>query len=411
MKKLIFFYLTSFNIINYISILLFGSDTEGVSSFMHPGILIKGFISVLLIFWYFNNKINLNSRYFKLGLPIILLLLLVYHPIQSYLYHSLSGLIFEYNQAFKITSFILIIFFVASHKEYFVSKFNVIMIINTLVVTLNLYLAYFFNFGRTTMYHSLGYYKGFLGGNATSVSLIILFAFLLYNFNKSKVYKVLFLINLFNFYILGTKSIYFIIPISILFLINDIQKNSSRLFTYSLLALSLGTVFLLSSLDGKVKDVYDDRLGYHYQHEYSKLLSKGRVYSNPILYVLETITSGPRLYNAVNVLNNVSQSDSWFILFGNGAKQQRTGSYSTSKMDPVDILYKYGLVGLLLIYAVVFTALKDILINRKSDLISTVIVCIAIYSSLGGFVIGTGDIGIFFGLFLGINYPIRKIII
>jgi len=407
LKKVIFYYLASFNVINYFSILLFGSDSAG-SSFIHPGVIIKGLISSLLLFWYLTNKSNLKSSYYKLGLPLIIFLILVYHPIQSYVNYSLPGFIFEYNQGFKITTFILIIFFIADNKKYFIERFNIIMLINTLVVTMNLYLAYFFNFGKTTMYHDLGYYKGFLGGNSVSVALIIIFAFLLYSFNKSRVYKILFFMNLFNFYILGTKSVYFIVPVLIIFLLNEIRTNSNKLFIYPLAIGCLSIVFVLSSLDDKAKKIYDDRIGYHYNHEYNKLLTKGHIYNNPILYTLESITSGPRLYRAVNITSQISSSDSWIILFGHGAKDQRV-NIPASKMDPVDITYKYGLFGLLLIYGVIFVISKLIIFNKKTDLISTVILCISIYSTLGGFVMGTGDIGIFFGFFLGLSYPLKRI--
>ena len=403
MRRIIFIYLCSFNIINYLLTLFGGTDTEGFDAGFHPGIVIKGILTVILLLYFIFN-LSKDSFYFKVITPLLLLLLFI-HPIVTYNDYSLSGFIFELNQSFKIILFIMTIYYVYNNKEYFLSKLNIIVTINIVVVSLNLYLAYFFSFGRewTLAYQGLDYYKGFLGGNALSVYLFIFFAYLLYNFKVNSLNKFLFFINIGNFYILGTKSIYFTILISILFVFQNIKTNKKNAFLFLFATMLFVFIFEYTAIGEKAESLYQDRVGFHYETQYQKLKDRGLIYSNPLLSVIEKITTGPRLYNAIKIINETFKSDSWNLLFGHGANTFIKNELY-SKMDPPDILYKYGIIGFLSIYGIIILSIKRTFFSSNYEFLNVIIISIAIYSSLGGFVIAAGDVAILFGFFLGLNY-------
>jgi uncharacterized membrane protein YfcA len=70
-------------------------------------------------------------------------------------------------------------------------------------------------------------------------------------------------------------------------------------------------------------------------------------------------------------------------------------------MNPADVLFRRGIIGFLLIYiSIVFILIK----SKSLDKWFAISISIFLYGSLVGFVVGTGDGGTIFAIFLGYQY-------
>ena len=403
MTHLVYFYLCIFNYLDYFLILILGGE-EGVAGAMfHPGVLFRGLLTVLLFYDYVVRK-KLNKR-ITLFVSLFLISVLFLLPLHNYMRFSAAIAISEIYFSVKIAFFILLAHYISKHHRYFIQRLPVIMHCNVIIVTLNLYLSYFFHFGRTTMYTDMSFYKGYLGGNAQSVFLFTFFCYYLYNYNKGRTYIIFFLLNLFNFYILGTKAFYFIGIITPLFILYRMKLKGTKTFLALFIFASIMlTLHFSTNLTSSLKSLYQQRLGYHLIREQEKLQLKGKMYKdNEALSKMEDITSGPRLYRAVTNLSFFIKSDLASKVVGQGKAGQNKAILMAAKMDIIDVLVNYGLLGAVALYVVILWVVCKSMILRSFDFITVAVFSIFLYSSLGGFVIGSAGAASVFALFLGIK--------
>jgi hypothetical protein len=401
MKKLILFYLYIFNISDYLVGFMANYDLS-YSDRLHPSMIIRSFITLLLLYGYLKNKKS-GFKSVNISISIAIIYLLLLHPMTSWIKYGSWGLIYEFSQSFKLILFLLLIDYIMKHKEYFMIRIEKVFIINIVVIILNLYFAYFLKIGNTTMYDDMGFYKGFLAGNDMSVYNISFFTYLLYHYHYHFKFKSLFYLHLFNFYILGTKAFFFTIPASLFYLLHNKKIYTRRylriLAVFGILIAISGGLFY-----SQISDIYNSRIGYHFNRQQAKLNYQGKRYDNTILAPIEDLTTGSRLYTAVKQLSFMNQQHIVDTAIGIGSAGQKSNFGTMVKMDLVDIYIKYGIFGFVLIYYVIFVIIRAILKNKSFDFVSVIILLVFTYSTVGGFIMGSATIGTFYALVLGLNY-------
>lgn len=365
---------------------------------LHPGQVIR-LILLLLLFislikdQYKNLNIE-NAMVFFVSWYLFLLAIILGSKMGS-----LSGIVIELYNYSKLILVILLAHFVRVHWGYFFYKFDKIFNVNFLFLTFNLFFSYTTGIGLDT-YHAGDSTKGFFyAGNAVSVLSLVFFSYYLFSLGNNKWNKIYLALSIFNIYIVGTKVIFLIPLITIVYLLFRVNWSALKLLTTSLIIIPI-TVYVSYKLYPFVKYIFNNRY-------LSNLTRSGIVFDYNSDYIGKFLNEFRRVSYSITQVQ-YQFNDIGKLLFGVGESGQQkfwSGSpFNFAAMDFFDIMFQYGLIATIALYVYILKGLKSSKIRNISSPIFISFLLIFAYSFFGGYVIYTTTSGTLFALLLGL-YP------
>jgi hypothetical protein len=396
MEKLILYYLYGFLLIDTVLRFFYGSIEGG----FHPGLVIRGIVFVLLIYYFikeniFEKKINIFGLSLILAVVFFIFQMLLFNIfIKSHVYENAGGI-----------KFIVKIFFMLLMANYVTTNAAVMKphAINILYTNITIFLVnciggYFFGFGFLSYEALEDSYRGFLAGNNSSMLSFISFGFLLYTLRRRPyINSVMLLATASTFFILGTKGIFVVPFLLVMFLIYSFKEGKIKSVLFLIVCV---TTLVISSL-GIVENLFEQRIMANY---YSQLRQSHTMLSDFQDTPLGVIAPG-RFQTAQRMLTLQFQDDALYAaLLGYGYRGLYDVFGRPAMMDIPMIISFYGILGFLAIYIGIFVVIVRIIRHFDFDWLSAIILSVFLYSSLGGFLMGTASMGTLFAFLLGIKY-------
>ncbi len=396
MKKLILYYLYGFLLIDTVLRYVFGYIVGG----FHPGLIIRGMISILLIHYFIKQnllpgKMNIFGLSAVLFTAVCILQIVVFNILSSdHVFEGYNSIRFSY----KIVFMLLLANYVATNAYFFKPHTDRILYTNIIVFLVNCIGGYLFQIGFLGYQALADSYRGYLGGNNSSIMSFVSFGFLLYRFpRRPKINAILLISSVLTFYILGTKGVFVAVFILLLFIINQMRQFKIKRVIVSIVIL-FTTLGVLSFYN--VTENVQNRIMRNY---YSQLSQQHMSFSDFSSVPLDVIAPGR--FNIAKRMLSLQFSDSVFpILCGYGVRGIYDVFGRPAMMDIPMIISVYGLFGFFAIYLGIFSVIFRIIIHFDLDWISVLIVAIFLYSSLGGFLMGTASMSALFAFLLGTKY-------
>lgn len=394
MKKLILYYLYGFLLIDTVLRYFYGSISGG----FHPGLIIRGGISILLIHYFIKQnllpgKLNVFSVSVVLFTAVCIIQIVMFNIFSSHhVFEAYDSIRFSYKIAFML----LLANFVATNADFIKPHTDSILYTNIIVFLVNCIGGYHLHLGFGS--YMWVPYRGYLGGNNTSIMSFVSFGFLLYRFERRPVRNLILLIcSTYTFYILGSKGFFVAVFILLLFIINQTRqfKIKTVIAAFAILLTVLGMLSYCNFTEN-----VRDRIMRNY---YAQLSQTHRSFSDFSSSPLGVIAPG-RFDTAKRMLSFQFSDSSFPILFGYGVAGLYDIFGRPAMMDIPMIISFYGMFGFFAIYLGIFSVITRIMIHSDLDWISVLIVTIFLYSSIGGFLMGTASIGALFGFLLGTKY-------
>jgi len=396
MKKLILYYLYSFLLIDTVLGYVFGYIAGG----FHPGLIIRFGISILLVHYFVKEnvlakKMNIFGVSAVLFTAVCILQIFVFNIFSSHhVFEGYDSIRFSY----KIVFMLLLANYVVTNGDFFKPHTDRILYANIIVFLVNCVGGYLFGLGFLSYQSLADSFRGYLGGNNSSIMSFVSFGFLLYRFQRSpKTNAILLIFSMVTFYILGTKGVFLAVFILLLFIIN--QMRHFKIKRIIILIVILFTTFGVLSFYNVTENI-QNRIMKNY---YSQLSQSRRSFSDFSSTPLGTIAPG-RFGVAKRMLALQFLDSPFPILYGYGIRGIYDVFGRPAMMDIPMIISFYGLLGFFAIYLGIFSVIFRIIIHFDLDCISALIVAIFIYSSLGGFLMGTASMSALFAFLLGTKY-------
>lgn len=397
LRKAVYLYLSYFLLLDiFIGIIIKYIGFEGIIP--HPGQVIRA-VLLLCFILYILNKVIVKSEYNYSLLSITtiyyIILLSIFNTLNYYNYLITINEIYDSIRPLFI---ILLATYTYYNKYYFISKFDNIILINFFVFSFNLLFSFITGVGLETYDNVEGSTKGFLiAGNSASILSLVFFTYFLFYKNKNKKNIIYLFISIFGMYILGTKVIFLIPFLILLFIIRDIHWKTSRVIITSIIAIPISLftfVFLLTYIN----ELFLPR--------YLPMLQRSGLIDSYSTSTIDILSNYRRISYAIDQITY--QFTDWkALVWGMGSAGQiefwSNRSFKFAAMDFIDILFKYGLIGLLLFSLYVINSIKNIRNKAIKNNYKVCLIIMLLYSFFGGYVMFDMTSGTMLGLLIGIN--------
>ena len=392
------------NLQNIILRIIYGDITGG----FHPGIIIKGFILLVLFIYFFiqlsKGLIPKNGfTYSILFFLIVYFLQIIFVEIAQFNFEFLGA---SFSFTIKIFLYLLITYFVFRNSEYFTEKLDNILLFNVVIVLINIICGFYFQIGGRSYEAIEDSYRGFMAGNDTSIFSFVSFGYGLFIYKKRHLLSIAILLaSALAMYIIATKAFFVAGIILFLYLIFYVKIKYKYAF-FSLLGVTFIVIFsqvdFSNSIIARLFLNYDSSLA-----QADRMLADVSYGDSVLLKTLDSIAPGRMVYGVMMLI--VLFGDSIFnILFGYGIGGIYIAFGRPPMMDILMIIGVYGLLGFLALYVPLLAVLGKLLKHKDFDLVGVLFFTILLYGSIGGFLFGAaGTISIFallFGLMLSRYY-------
>lgn len=401
MRKLVLYYLYTFLILDMImGFLLVSLNLQSVLV-LNPGQIVRTILLGLILIVFLKDileKFNsINSH--------ILLSLLYFGVFVIVIYLNGGYWGAELNNVSKLIFILMLVYYINKHKDFFLEHFNSIMHVNFYVLTINLVFGYITGLGIDTYGESMNATKGFIySGNAVSILSLVFLAYFIFRLQEDSKAKYLILLAIVNIFIVGTKAI-FIVPVVILiYLFTKIRWTVTRVLITSsvLIPIIIAVIIAVAPLITQV-----------YQSRYLDMLERTGV-------SIENNGGGDSVEQAILAYRRITfatkQVEKQFtepagLLFGYGESGQyefwteKGYSFTFAGMDFIDFLFEYGLFGSLLFYSIIFYPLISVIKRWEFNPLTISFIFIFLYSFFGGYVIYNTTASTMFSLLIGLNLP------
>lgn len=357
---------------------------------INPGELTRSILLVLLIAW-FIKKIT-----FKVPRYYLLLIVLIISLFATILYqtfsHGLTATISEASSTSKVILTFLIAFYVSVNRVYFSIRLEKIVAINFLILSLNLLLGHFTDYGLTTYERTGVGTKGFLdGGNVASIFSLLFFSYYLFKMKEGYRYIFFVLVAFFNVYAVGTKVIFAVPILIVLYTFTEIKNKKTKI----IIGIAIITLMFTFLASAKVIELYNNR--------YKDGLQSANIDFTQNITLSDNIAEYRRFFYAFSQLSNQVNKPKELILgYGNYGQERywiNNGSpkYTFAAMDLFDFLFRYGILITFVLILYVYRCIKlNYILKYK-----IMLVLILSYSFFGGYVLFLAGPGSFLGLLLG----------
>lgn len=367
--------------------------------------------SIVICYFTFDYILARKKNFIK---SIFIILFLAFNIIIAYyLYsNSLSGVSKNFVESSKVILYLLIS----------VSLINMIktgkirrellkkVIYDSVKIIFFIYIISFLLIGSRSTYGDVGYKAIFYANNALNITLIVLFIFQIEKFLTSKNTKDLFytLFLIAALILLGSKSS--IIFIAFYFLMKVFfQKSSAKKLKNILVFVIIGVVgyyFLNTFFNEEIQQIY-----------YRQIYFMNKFSSSDSIFTYLVSTRNTFLSTAFSDFK--SNFTILRLLFGTGAfyNQSIIGAslgidFKAIEMDLFDILFSYGLIGVIITYGfTLYVLLKNYKLmkykERYAEIIS--VLSIIIFSILGGHVFSEAMSSVYLGIVLSLFYSNNKV--
>lgn len=405
-KKILLLYFYSFLLLDVLMGFLL--KYLNLKFFLNPGQIVRGLLLFLLLtvlFYDIQHRISKISKY----LILLICFFLIFLSVLFLRFKSLPLLFEELSYISKILFILILIYYVSKHYKYFNYNLEKIIQINFLVFSFSIILGYFTQVGLATYYYMEGTSKGmFYGGNPVSILSLVFFTYYLFNF-RFKIKNILFVcIGLFNIHIIGTKAVFIVPLIFLIYLYDEIIK--AKISRKVVIAFTLFPIIFISYLYIKPKaiELYERRYSKSIERSYRAYLRRERLFETPITAPLEIITH--RRIMAAKIQTMFVFQNPQFLLLGFGHTGQtdfwieREKSFYDAAMDFFDVFFQYGILGSFLIFIIIFKTVFYLIKNMQSDKNSIIILIMFLYSFFAGHVISSATSGTMLALFVGIKW-------
>ena len=357
---------------------------------------------LLIVFFFLYSLLRGNKSLFFLLLYMMtsFLIIFLYHSLV--LYGEVTTVFVDLAWFVKFLLFLSALWFFSSSKELDISLIFKLAIWYFIVYSLNILLG-FLGIGYSQYNGNIGGIGFIYAGNELSFALFtvssIILIFLLHN-RLFKYFYLFFFLAMIIAIVKATKTAFlgiFILPIIWLFVL-CIQSSSISLLRVGKKPLTLLLFHLLLSVIFMPFAIYI-------------LLFKVGLIERILFWMGKVNTLTLLLSNrnnfAANLLLFISKKFSfWDYIFGVGIPSIR--NLHLAEIDPVDILFSYGMLGLLNIYGTTIYIIYKILKSRTSSelklfVISTILVGMAI-SLTAGHVVNSGLAAIPFAMLISMVF-------
>ncbi len=396
MKKIILYYLYGFLLIDTILRFAYGSIEGG----FHPGLIIRFGISILLINYFVKEnvlpkKMNIFGVSAMLFTAVCIIQIVMFNIFSS---HHVCGGYDSIKFSYKIVFMLLLANYVVTNADFFKPHTDRILYANIIVFLVNCIGGYLFGVGFLSYQSLSDSYRGYLAGNNSSIMSFVSFGFLLYRFQRRpKINAILLVSTMFTFYILGTKGFFVAVFILLLFIINEIRQFKIKRIIASFAILL--TIFGVLSFYNVTENI-QNRIMKNYYSQLSQSYMSLLDFSSTPLGTISPVRS-----DIAKRMLSLQFSDSAFpILCGYGVRGIYDVFGRPAMMDIPMIISCYGLFGFFAIYLGIFSVIARIIIHFDLDCISALIVAIFLYSSFGGFLMGTASMSALFAFLIGSKY-------
>lgn len=396
LRKAVYLYLSNFILLDII--IGFLINYFSVDGALHPGLLIRGVLLILLILKLLSD---LKKGLIRGGntLFYLLVFLIISICINTLLRLSPIFLIHEFVNASKPIFILLLSYYVYINKHYFKSKTEVIFKSNYWVFILNILLSFITGIGISTYDNVTGSTKGFLdAGNSASILGLVFLIYFLFNDDISFKGKLFYLsVSSYVIYVIGTKVIFLIPAILLIFVVLQIYR--SKRYRFLKFALVMAPLLLTSYII--ISELVNTLLP-----RYLPMLKNMNLANVGEFTFYDFLTTYRRTNYAIE--QTIYQfSDFESMLFGVGDTGQnefwKDYSFKFAGMDFFDFLFQYGLicVGFLIYYT--RKAVRFNFRNKNETSIKVCLIIILLYSFFGGYVLYSLTSGTMLAFLLGLN--------
>ncbi len=405
MKKVVLYYLYLFIALDMVmgfTLIYLGLQK---SLLINPGQLVRSIILLLLLgdlltdAWAKLNRLN--------GVVLLAILYFVFYVLVIFLKNNPAGMWFiELNNVSKLIFLLLLIYYVNKHKSWFLARIDKIMIISFGLLTLNLFIGFFGGAGISTYGAGTSATKGLLyGGNAVSVLSLVYFIYYFFNIQDDSKAKYLAVIAIFDIYIVGTKTIFIVPVVMLVYLFTKIKWTATKIIISIaiIVPLVIAGIIVIAPIVTQI-----------FQARYLNMLQRtGIVAGNTPTApggIGEAILAYRRVAFAVTQLQYQFQHAGG-VIFGYGSAGQhqfwtdKNFFYTFAAMDFFDFLFEYGVVGSLLFYTPIFYAFYRVIKHWEFTPVSVSFIFIFLYSFFGGYVIYGLTAGTMFAFLTALNLP------
>ena len=367
---------------------------------LNIGYWVRGPLFVLFCLYYL-FQLKYKQIYKDELISIVLFFYLIFNTVLNYFFYSSGRLIYE-NIPYVLRFQFLIFLFVYLRNRFSISDIILkkVMLINFSVLSLNLFSGYFLGFGLEA-YRFSGTSKGmFQGGNPVSILNLVFFSFYLLDGAFRKKFIPI-SISFLNGFIIASKSIFgFIIPI--FFALKRRYLSLNKIIFYT--SASFVLILTFSTISGKALELYEKRFGLNISKSIAAAEKVGGLYQNKAINSVASVNF--RRYASMNIQIEESLTEIQKIVFGISFAGQkifweRRGEFifKHASMDFFDLLFKFGLVGLILYSSILFWNFKYFVnfLFKRDGLVVTLFL---FYAFFGGHVIDSVTSGTLFYIFI-----------
>ena len=412
LKKLILWYLKGALIVPIIIRIAYGSIDSTVDSIVHPGLFIHLAVLFLLSHYFLLRKIVHRDK-----LNLISKMVFVFFIVYSINLSAIEILLFSnlfplssIQYTLKLFLFLLISFYVYQNHQFFRSRFNRILKINSWVLILNIVLGYHFNIGWQSYGNLEGTYRGFLAGNDTSIFSFVVFGFSLFSIITEKKHQkilsiALFGLSIYSMYIIATKAIFIAGIICILFILNK-QSVKKDIISSIILLIMISSVvaFIINSSQFQERIV----VNYLIQKQQSERMIDAMVEIPKFMMWMNQIAPS-RAIRGFMLLNQLVHDNPLNLLFGYGV----SGIHQIFGRPPMAHLFSiighYGVIGFSVFYLPQFIHAWQLVMKRNFTVINVLYISVFLYGSLGGFLYNHSNSSIIFALLFALSLSSKNI--
>lgn len=391
-NKIIIYYLYCFIPISLLTgyMLREGYTVGGLT----PSLFISSLVLIIL-FWYIYRRLYVSKKIDKY--IFYSCILFIVFPVYYILLTGANYILAEFNYSVVILFSIVLLLYICNYSKYTLGEIHQVIHVLNIILVLNLLISASLNVGYPS-YTSAGReigVKGFLyGGNTASVLALAVLSHYVFHKKMKQHYKLIYIIiSFYAAYLVKTIASILAPFLMIIFFL----KNYRKIFTIT-------TIILLSIIAFSFE---------HLSQELEEYTTNNyRLERMGIVNVSESFTDVFKLYseNSRRIQDSSSQIGYQFnnptsLIFGIGRSGQiefyNRPLLDFSGMDIFDLLFRYGILGVVLITIIFVKPIYSYIKRFGLDSISVPPAIIILYGIFGGYVFSSLTTLVYLSIYIG----------